>query len=52
MSDYFYSLGMLITGRMHEHPNLSAMDLLEWAIADESEHEPSPLIAFMFKESK
>lgn len=51
MSPYFYSLGMLVTGRIRdtESPYLTAMDLLAEAIADE-EREPSPLINFLFRE--
>lgn len=45
MSPYFYSLGMLVTGRIHEEesPNLSAMDLLAVAISDETQ-PPHPLL--------
>lgn len=44
MNAYFYSLGMLVTGRgWHENPNLTAMDLLANAIADE-ERAPHPLL--------
>lgn len=51
MAPYFYSLGMLVTGRVteaHETLPLSAMDLLAAAIADD-EHAPHPLIGFLFK---
>lgn len=51
MEPYFYSLGMLVTGRMVEQPYLSAMGLLAAAIADE-EKPPHQLIAFLFKEPK
>jgi hypothetical protein len=46
MNPYFYSLGMLVTGRMVEHPYLSAMDVLAWCIEDE-EREPPKAIAFL-----
>lgn len=49
MSDYFYSLEMLLTGRgKKDSPTLGAVDVLALAIADE-EREPSPLISFMFR---
>jgi len=50
MAPYFYSLGMLVTGRHHDgcNPHLTAMDLLAAVIADE-EREPSPAIAFLFR---
>lgn len=49
MNPYFYSLGMLVTGRIHDedYATLTLMDLLADAIADE-EGEPSPLINFLF----
>lgn len=48
MSPYFYSLGMIITGRYRDVPNLTMMDLLAEAIADD-EHEPAKLLAFLFR---
>ncbi len=49
MSDYFYSLHMLITGRAKsDYPNLSAMDVIAYCIADE-EREVPKAIQFMFK---
>jgi hypothetical protein len=50
MNPYFYSLGMLVTGRYQDWPYLTAMDLLAEAIADE-EKEPSTMIAFLLRNS-
>lgn len=47
MNPYFYSLGMLVTRRAHSDiPHLSAMDVLERAIADDETEFP-PLIRFL-----
>lgn len=54
MAPCFYSLGMLVTGRIHpgsESLPLSAMDLLAQAIADE-EHGYSPAIEFLFQRTR
>lgn len=50
MNDYFYSLGMLVTGRGVEQQHLSAMDLLAAGIANEENGptQPHPLIAKIF----
>jgi hypothetical protein len=50
VNPYFYSLGMLVTGRMVEQPYLSAMDVLAGAIANEEmDNEPPSMIAFLFR---
>ena len=55
MSEYFYSLHMLITGRMREHKYWSAMDELAEQIADETQ-PIRPLLAanpaIFFKDDK
>jgi hypothetical protein len=49
MSPYFYSLGMLVNGRAwYDPPEVSAMDVLERAIADDGDDLPV-LINFLVR---